>query len=83
MTINAFRAYFTLNGITAGEASGNLDIKAFVLNFGEETGINEISKESRSLEVSGGWYLLDGRRLEDKPTQKGIYIHDGRKVLIK
>ena len=83
MTINAFRAYFTLNGITAGDASGNLDIKAFVLNFGEETGIDEISKESRSLGPLGGWYLLDGRRLEDKPTQKGIYIHNGRKVLIK
>ena len=83
MTINAFRAYFTLNGITAGDASGDVSIKAFVLNFGEETGINEISKESRSLGVADGWYSLDGRRLGSKPADAGLYIHNGRKVLIK
>ena len=83
MTINAFRAYFTLNGITAGDASGDVSIKAFVLNFGEETGIDEISKESRSLGVADGWYSLDGRRLGSKPADAGLYIHNGRKVLIK
>ena len=29
------------------------------------------------------FYTLDGRRLEGKPTQKGIYINGGRKVVIK
>lgn len=58
-------------------------IKAFVLNFGEETGIREISKESRSQGVAGHWFSLDGRRLGSKPTDAGIYIHNGRKVLIK
>lgn len=32
---------------------------------------------------AGVWYTLDGRRLYNTPTQKGIYIHNGRKVVIK
>ena len=29
------------------------------------------------------WYTLDGRRLNGKPTKKGIYINNGRKVVIR
>jgi hypothetical protein len=29
------------------------------------------------------WYTLDGRRLTGKPTAKGLYINNGRKVVIK
>jgi hypothetical protein len=29
------------------------------------------------------WYSLDGRKLNDKPTKKGLYINSGRKVVIK
>ena len=30
-----------------------------------------------------GWYTLDGRRLDGVPTAKGVYVRDGRKVVIK
>ena len=30
-----------------------------------------------------GWYNLNGVKLEGAPTQKGIYINNGRKVVIK
>ena len=29
------------------------------------------------------WYSLDGRRLNGKPMQKGIFIHNGRKEVLK
>lgn len=29
------------------------------------------------------WFTLDGRMLQGKPTQKGLYIKNGRKVVIK
>ena len=32
--------------------------------------------------INTGWYSIDGRRLNHKPTQKGIYIHNGRKVVM-
>jgi len=28
------------------------------------------------------WYTLDGRRLQQKPSQKGIYIRNGQKVVV-
>jgi alpha-amylase len=31
----------------------------------------------------GLWYDLQGRRLSNKPATKGIYIHNGIKVVIK
>lgn len=31
---------------------------------------------------NGAWYTLQGQRLNAKPVQKGVYIQNGRKVLI-
>ena len=83
--IGAFRAYFELgNGLTCGEPSS--PVRAFNLGFGEgseETGIISISKESRSQGVAGAWFDLNGRRLSGKPTARGIYVNNGRKVVVK
>lgn len=32
---------------------------------------------------SGAWFSLDGHRLSTAPASKGIYIHNGKKVVIK
>jgi hypothetical protein len=32
---------------------------------------------------SDTWYDLQGRKLSGKPTQKGIYIYQGKKRIIK
>jgi uncharacterized repeat protein (TIGR02543 family) len=32
---------------------------------------------------SDSWYTLDGRKLSGKPTKKGLYIYNGKKVAIK
>lgn len=80
MTIGACRAYFQLaEGITAGDKANG--IRAFVLNFGDETGID--LTPARSQREAGAWYTLDGRRLFGKPTKTGIYINNGKKVIIK
>ena len=47
----------------------------------ESVGIYTIYNDSRSEE--GTWFSLDGRRLNGKPTAKGIYIHNGKKTFIK
>ena len=59
-----------------------LDYKAIMLyfNYNDPDGIRDI-KDSKNLNDS--WYTLDGRKLQGKPTQRGIYIKDGKKMLIK
>ena len=32
---------------------------------------------------TGAWYSLDGRKLDKQPTQKGVYIHGNKKIVIK
>ena len=32
---------------------------------------------------SDAWYSTDGRRLNGKPAQKGVYINNGKKIIIK
>jgi len=29
------------------------------------------------------WFDMNGRRLQGKPTRKGVYLLNGRKVVIK
>jgi len=81
MSINAFRAYFQLNGITAGEPSSPKAVRAFKLNFngGEQTGITTTNFTNSD----SAWYDLSGRKLSGKPTTKGLYINNGKKVVIK
>ncbi len=57
-----------------------------MLNFGtgsEETAsLREISNEELGIS-NYDYYTLDGRKLNGKPTAKGLYIVNGRKVVIK
>lgn len=84
--LNAYHAYFQLkNGLTAGgDGSQEAPIRSLVLNFdGEATGIFSIVAESSGQETIDVWYTLDGRRLSGEPSAKGIYIHNGRKIVKK
>lgn len=33
--------------------------------------------------IEDAWFSLDGRKLREKPAQRGIYIHNGKKIIIK
>jgi hypothetical protein len=81
--VNAFRGYFQLKlGDSADPSAG---VRAFVLNFGdgEATGIISVHDSGFMVNGSDVWYTLDGRKLDGKPTQRGIYINNGKKTIIK
>ena len=49
---------------------------------GSTTSISEKLREnSEKYAAATEWYTLDGRRLSGKPSQKGIYIYQGKKVI--
>ena len=82
MTIGAFRAYFTLNGITAGDLASL--VRAFVLNFGDgETTAIATTNYTDDTNEADAWYDLSGRKLTGKPSRAGIYINNGKKITIK
>ena len=79
--IRSCRAYFSVPYINQTPGA---KARAFVLNFDDEeaTGILEISADSKEM-TDDAWYSLDGVRLSGKPTQRGIYINNGNKVVIQ
>ena len=54
---------------------------------GTTTAIDEATFNTGEFNTKGSqdqaWYTLTGTRLREAPTVKGIYIHQGRKVIIK
>ena len=76
--VNAFRAYFTV------DLDPDSQVRAFMLNFGDEsTAIRSLSTDSMDSKDKAAWHTLDGRRLAGKPSQSGIYINNGKAVVIK
>ena len=75
-SLGAFRAYFQLTDPTAG-------VREFKLNFdGEETtGVVSTTDYTDSTDKASAIYDLQGRKVEN--PKKGLYIHGGRKVIIK
>ena len=69
---------FTESGGSAKKAPG------FIFDFanvGGTTGINEVVNQSAKLN-DGKYYTLSGQQVE-KPTAGGIYIHNGKKYIVK
>ena len=61
-------------------------LMTFRIDFGDgnsTTGIVDIEQGMDNIEHSAdSWYSLDGRRLNGKPTQRGVYLNNGKKVVI-
>jgi hypothetical protein len=46
------------------------------------TGIEAINREPLTVSQHG-WYTIDGRRLNGKPSRRGIYIFNNQKIVIR
>ena len=42
----------------------------------------DFAKENAAVSAEG-WYTINGVKLVGAPTEKGVYIKDGKKVVIK
>ncbi len=68
-TLKGLRAYFTVPGTTTTRLM--IDDDATVIDMIEAAPTND------------RWYAPDGRRYSTQPTRRGIYIKDGKKVIIR
>ena len=76
--MKGFRGYFVLHKAALAKT------RAYVMEFGdgETSGIVPLRVEADATQQTGT-YDLQGRRIEGQPTQKGVYIVNGKKVIIK
>ena len=74
-------------GLTRAAATDDLPQSItvrLVSRSGETTAIGTLDTKTGELSFdSEAWYTLDGVRLSGKPSTKGIYINNGRKIVIK
>ena len=77
-TLNTFRCHFYVPA-----KDGVQQARAFVMDFGdgETTGILPIDHSPLTIEhTADAWYTIDGMKLDNVPTKKGVYIVNGKKV---
>jgi hypothetical protein len=75
--IGANKAYLSVTTPT----SGQLHAPALSIVFGGDT--TSIANTNLTNLTNDAWYDLNGRKLNAKPTTKGVYIQNGKKVVIK
>ena len=63
--------------VTGGSGAPELSIEV----NGETTGIDTVGCESVATD-NEGWFTLDGRKLQQAPARKGLYIKNGKKVVV-
>jgi len=80
--------YAPARGMTRGAAADEelpqrITVK-LVSASGETTAIGTLDTTTGEVSFdSEAWYTLDGVRLSGKPSTKGIYINNGRKIIVK
>lgn len=69
--------------LTADDLPSTIDV-IFHDEDGETTAIHSLDPRTGEFTVNKtGWYDLSGRKLGKKPTVKGSYFYNGKKVIIK
>ena len=72
------------DGLTAASAradNGSARVWTFPLILGNDaTGISSMFNVQSSMDT---WFTIDGRRLQNRPAHKGVYINNGKKTVIK
>ena len=75
-TLAANKAYLKVTG----NAPASIPFRRSIDGGEGTTGIDASLVNSE--EVNSVWYDLNGRRLQGKPSQKGVYIKNGKKVIV-
>ena len=64
--------------------ANNAPVRITVEDFdGQTTSIKTLSAGDLKVATSEGWYTINGIKLQNAPTEKGVYINNGKKVVIK
>jgi hypothetical protein len=75
--IKPLRAYLDLTEKVGGSAA-----RIFIEEPDGTTSIMDINSFNNMLNADS-WYTIEGKKLNAAPTQKGVYIQNGKKVVIK
>lgn len=80
-TLKSCRAHFWVKPNNTNAPA----VTSINIDFGDETtGISDATRLNKKENITNNnWFTLDGRKLDKQPTAKGVYIHGGRKEVVK
>ena len=64
-------------------ATGNAPLITVEDFDGQTTSIQTLSGANLNVINNQGWYTVDGMKLQSAPAQKGVYINNGKKIVVK
>lgn len=64
-------------------ASGSMDVEFIDRKTEETTFIGVLKSTTREVKTIESWFDLSGRKLNAKPTVKGIYYFNGKRVMVR
>ena len=65
-----------------GELPDKITVRLIGLN-GTTTAIGTLDTKTGELRFGDSWFSLDGTKLDGKPTKSGVYINNGKKIVVK
>ena len=79
--VSGGKCYLNLNGTSSSGTRSYYDIDG----SDGTTALREVKNEGVKGEKwnDGEWYTLQGRKFTTKPTKPGLYILNGKKIVIK
>ncbi len=65
-----------------GNPQATFDMSEIIISFGGTSGIDE-ELRTKNEASKGYWFNLKGQKLWGKPSTKGVFINNGKKIVIK
>ena len=89
--IPPFRCYLTYNAPSSARSltrGADIELPSRIIvrlvgSNGQTTAIGTMDTKTGEVVFGDEWFTLDGRRIEGQPTQKGVYIQNGKKIIVK
>ena len=53
------------------------------IDWDATTGVDNAQLSTSDAQLSGTWYTLEGIKLNGRPTKRGLYLRDGKKIVVK
>lgn len=79
-TMNVGKFYFENNKYVSDSTTAPTRLS---FARGATSEISDVVNQKENDPRCSVWYSIDGQKLNQKPTRKGIYIHNGHKIIIK
>lgn len=70
-----------LMSISLSGVNGRIAVENMILvsAYNNATGISKMTSDK----IVENWYTLDGRKMDSQPSKKGVYIKNGKKLVVK